>query len=481
MSPSAEKKPLEGKNVVVIGTGIGGAAVSALLASQGAKPVVIERSAIVGGKAGAYDRRGCKMEVGIHIAPRGKKGPLGEIAKLTGANIDFVDMSPVVRLIYGENERKLPQKLASVKSAFNIISTIKPAFSEYGGLMRFSWLVWKSKSLDEASSYYGMSAHKLLTRYFTDPDMHAFMNYCSSIMFVMSTSEVSAAQFLVGLNNWFSDGATAYPKGGYGAIPQAYLDVCEQSGGSLKLKEKAEEIVVDDGKVVGVKTNKGFYPADIVVSNAGILKTVDLCGEGVFPEQYASKIRQLKDSHGAVVVKYALKKKLTSTPITIYIPKRFDLEGFTSSVQNKVVPDDGPLYIISPTVVDPDLAPEGQHILMACTGAPADMFDKDVNKKLLDLVEERMEALHPGLQENTLWKQRHGIDYFAAVGGRGFGEAIGLAQTYEQDGQRFSPRTPVNGLYVVGADTGAYGIGTELAALSSLTARDMILDDLGAK
>jgi phytoene dehydrogenase-like protein len=66
----------------------------------------------------------------------------------------------------------------------------------------------------------------------------------------------------------------------------------------------------------------------------------------------------------------------------------------------------------------------------------------------------------------------------AAVGGRGRGEVIGMAQRYDQDAdKRFSPRSPVKGLYIVGADTGSFGIGTELAAQSAMETHALILED----
>ena len=206
---------------------------------------------------------------------------------------------------------------------------------------------------------------------------------------------------------------------------------------------------------------------------------MDLLEKQDGPGSFLERAETLVDSHGAVVLKYALNAQLAHTPISIYLPKRFDMEGFIDDLRRKQIPDDVPLYVIAPTVVDPSLAPAGGHILLACTVAPSDMFDKRANDKVLVRVERRMQKLYPGLEKHTLWKQRHGINCFAAVGGRGYGEAVGLAQSCAQDGEnRFSPRTPIEGLYIVGADTGAHGIGTERAASSALAASELILADL---
>ncbi|MBW2391503.1 MAG: hypothetical protein JRG89_24180 [Deltaproteobacteria bacterium] len=49
MMTQSKAQPLAHTNVVIIGTGIGGAGISALLAKAGATPVVLERSSIIGG------------------------------------------------------------------------------------------------------------------------------------------------------------------------------------------------------------------------------------------------------------------------------------------------------------------------------------------------------------------------------------------------------------------------------------------------
>jgi len=55
------------------------------------------------------------------------------------------------------------------------------------------------------------------------------------------------------------------------------------------------------------------------------------------------------------------------------------------------------------------------------------------------------------------------------------GEAIGLAQTPDQVGtKRPQHATPIQNLYLLGADVGARGIGTEMASASALTLVDAV-------
>ena len=85
-----------------------------------------------------------------------------------------------------------------------------------------------------------------------------------------------------------------------------------------------------------------------------------------------------------------------------------------------------------------------------------------------------------GLAAATVRKERVTQRDVERMSGRlDSGEAIGVAQTVEQTGEgRPDIRTPVESLYVVGADTGTRGIGTEMAAGSGLEGARLALADL---
>jgi phytoene dehydrogenase-like protein len=468
---------MKDKKVVIIGAGIGGAGLAALLAKDGAKPIVFERNNFVGGKAGSIEHKRCLVEVGIHISPRGETGPLAQIAKKTDADVGFMNKSPMLRLIYGENEGMIYQNMMHPVSLYNMYRTISPSIKELPGILRFMMLAYRIKTKKDAEPYYHISAKSVIDKYTSDPDMHAFLNFCCVMMFCISTEEASAGDWLLAFNNWITSGATAYPKGGFGAIPNAYMKVCEDAGGELHLNEKVNRIIAGDGTVQGVETDKAFYPADIIISNAGVVKTLDMAGDQHFPDSYVEKARNSIDSTGGATVIFALDAPLAKTPLNVYIPKRYNWAATIKGLEQGQIPDDMALFIVSPTVTEPDLAPEGLHLLYGGTVTPASL-DEDLNNEVLDRVENRLEKLHPGLKEHTVWKERSGVDVLAAISGRGHADAIGMAQRYDQDAdKRFSPRSPVNGLYIVGADTGSFGIGTELAAQSAMETHALILED----
>jgi len=47
-----------------------------------------------------------------------------------------------------------------------------------------------------------------------------------------------------------------------------------------------------------------------------------------------------------------------------------------------VVPQDPALYIVSPTVADPGLAPPGKHLLLACAAVPPSLIHSEAAEKI---------------------------------------------------------------------------------------------------
>ena len=79
-----------------------------------------------------------------------------------------------------------------------------------------------------------------------------------------------------------------------------------------------------------------------------------------------------------------------------------------------------------------------------------------------------MKELFPALAGSILWEIRTTSGDASRITGHPSGETIGLAQIPGQVGRHWPPNTtPVRGLYLVGADEGARGIGTENAAHDS--------------
>ncbi len=460
----------------MIGSGIGGAAAAALLAAKEFDVLLLERNRSAGGKTGSYEREGFTCDMGVHYAGRGDRGPLGEVARRVSADLHFIKKDPFLRMMKGERSRDLSLRLTSFPSLAKLGSLIGVRAKNLPGVYRFFRTLKSVKTEQDVVPYDGRTMKEFLFTCTEDEELHRLIDTFCGLLLAVPYGEASAGEFLWGFATWARDASCSYPRGGFGRVASSYIEACERFGGRVRHGEAARGIRVEEGRAVGVETEEDFYPAEVVVSNAGIRRTIDLAGRDSFETDYVDRAMKLKDSAGVVTIKYAVDCGLVDLPITIHYDPGSDFSKSLADMSRGVVPDDPPLYIPCPTLADPELAPEGQHLLMVGTVVPASFEAKDLAEKVLDRVEEKMKVIVPGLYDHIVWKHRANLDYIGAMGGRGAGEAIGLAQRFDQVGKlKPAARMPVEGLYLVGCDAGGRGIGTEQAADSALKVVDEIL------
>jgi len=398
-----------------------------------------------------------------------------------GADLRFSEPNPVMRIVTPSRSYDLPQSLLSPLALIKQFMVAGVKLRNLPGALRLFMQILRIKEESDAVPHDSVSMRDFLLRYTDDEGLYRFMNIFSGLMFVVPTEEASAGEFLWSFASMARTGSLGYPIGSFGQIAKSYLRACERNGGMVRLKEVVRSIRVENGKAVGVKTDKGVYEADLVVSNAGIRKTIEMAGEDQFPASYTARAKELRDSLGAVTIKYALDRRPFDIPIVVYMPEDMHWSRNMEMMSRGEVPEDVPIFLPCPTFCDPSLAPPGKHILLAGTAVPADLSASDLAEAVLDRMERKIPELLPGIEKHILWKHRTNLSYISGMGGRGAGEVVGLAQSYDQVGEnKPDPRTPVEGLYLVGCDAGGRGVGTEQAADSALKVSEIILSEAQA-
>ncbi|MGH2604472.1 MAG: NAD(P)-binding protein [Dehalococcoidia bacterium] len=66
-------------HAIVIGAGIGGTALTVLLAHAGLRVTLLEKNRHLGGACAGYEKQGIQIDFGTHMFTRGERGPLGEV------------------------------------------------------------------------------------------------------------------------------------------------------------------------------------------------------------------------------------------------------------------------------------------------------------------------------------------------------------------------------------------------------------------
>lgn len=454
---------LEGKKVVVIGTGIGGSAVSALLAKEGAEVTVLERNGFPGGKAASFERDGFVYDTGVHWLARGDKGPMGEIANIVGAEIQFRKLEPAMQFTTGGRTAILSQDMdeeEALKSLFEQIGVLPENREGAHALFKDMARERSAKELEELDE---VSFSDYIARFVDDEQLNRVLDGFTGMYMCISRRAASAGEFILCFHGQTKEKNLCYPVGGMRAVPVAYLRALESLGGEVRYSTPVERIVVEGGKVRGVEAG-GFIPADLVISNNGVKETVAMAGRHVFPDHYLAMVDSLSLSFGAVSVKYALNAEVVKPHLFCYFPDFRDPE---------LVERQAAIFVPVPSAADPSLAPPGCQVVLAGSLAPPGLEDRDqvkaICEEMLDRIENTMRDLFPDIEEHVVWKIRTDTRYISEISGRWTGEVIGVAQNRHQVGKkRPGNATPIQGLYLVGADVGARGVGTEMAADSAL-------------
>ena len=243
------------------------------------------------------------------------------------------------------------------------------------------WLAKEFWALGEQELYeyirfFTMSAAEFLDDYFEDELIKAAMASPGIIGTALGVYSPGSAYIL--LHHVMGDvdgsiGAWGLARGGMGAISHAIAGAVKEHGGEIRTNAGVEQIIVKNGKAVGVALEGGeeVY-ANIVVSNLDAKRTFtkvmdkkDL-PEGVYERAKNFKIR---GSSGKVNIALSGMPKFTNVPDNRYINRGG--QGFTGSLETMERAydcwkrgrwSDNPFVeSVIPSAWDPTVAPPGKH------------------------------------------------------------------------------------------------------------------------
>jgi prolycopene isomerase len=270
-----------------------------------------------------------------------------------------------------------------------------------------------------------------------------------------------------------------YPKGGMGKISEAMANAFLRSGGEIHLQTEADQIQTKDGKVEGVLTKDGeIFRAPLVISNINPNLLVKMLAVEL-RDPFAKKWSGLEYSLSCFVLYVATDLDLRGMDLPYFTYLRFlsDLEEEDRILRRGEIPQNPTMMVSIPTMLDPSLAPCGQHILSVLINVPYHYqerwgggdFEKyrrikeDFSRKILRQLESK---LIPGLGDHLLLYEAATPLTLERYTGNQLGAMYGLASTPQQVGNLRPPhQTSIPGLYQVGHYTRpSHGIvGTSLS------------------
>ncbi|MBW2713327.1 MAG: NAD(P)/FAD-dependent oxidoreductase [Deltaproteobacteria bacterium] len=485
---------MENYDAIVIGAGYGGTTIAALMAHEGKRVALVEKTALAGGKTQTVDRKGYKFEMFGAVGIPAHNSRFHELVDKIGVTdrVEFlVPEGDVASIRYKSPEGEwrtmhtalqqtgAPEEMDNLKRVFGVDDEGMAAL----GNLYMKVLTVTDEELDELDD---VGMHEWMQQFKLPAALESQICMNLNTLFVVPVNRLAASEAILTMKQQVTGGAGRYSVGGYGRVAEICADYVVEHGGDYLPKTRVKRIIVEDGRAVGIETEKGELRAKAVISNAGIQPTVlKLAGVEYFPDDYVEYVKGLEPSWAIAGFRYVLDKEIFDAAlIPIFSDQSWLNDERYADMEKGKWPDVPLIAIDVPSAFDPTLLPVPGHQIANCQV----FCSADPESKMAEEAIERCEAiideLWPDLKNHVLRKEPYGAKQISKLSrdsvlpGCG-GEAVGLAQVVGQCGKhKPDPRTPLPGLYIVGCDAGGRGAGTHQAVDSGFNVAAMVAADL---
>src|SRR6266516_3447845 len=521
------------RDIVIIGGGHNGLVTAFYLAKAGFKPLVLERRNQVGGAAITEEfHPGFRASVLAHSAGPLRPEVIRDMRleqhglKLITPDVSVTALSPEGRalILYRDIERaaeeiatfseadaaKYREFQPALEKASRVIGKSlsqtppeieHPTTADLFGLLQLSQSL---RGLGKANTYNllrwaPMAVADLVSEFFQTDLLRATI--AARGIFGTFLGPWSAGSSLVLLIRAAADphpaGTAWFAAGGMGSVTQAMAVAAKQAGAEIRSGAEIIHIRIKDSAATGVVLSNGEeITAKAVISNADPKRTLlRLVDPSHLSPDFVMKLRHYRMPGTVAKVNLALsglpkfsalngdgealKGRIHIGPEIDYLERAFDESKYGDFSKQPY------LEVTIPSLTDPSLAPEGQHVMSIYVQyAPYKLKGSDWESErvpLGDTVVKTLAQYAPNLPELILTHQiitpQDLEDTYGLTGGHIFHGELSLDQFFTMrpllDWARY--RTPIRNLYLCGSGTHP---GAGLTGGSGANAAREILKDL---
>jgi prolycopene isomerase len=483
-------------DVIVIGSGPGGASCATLLQKRGIRTLLVEKNGFIGGKMVSIEKDGYAYDLFPHGQVPMRGSGFEAIFEELGVPEEFQpalepdDERDIIKIAYrkrGWDEYRFTvqgQAMSDPTPFFKLWDMDAEAEQKVLAFMA-GLATLPEAELDRLDD---VSMHEYLIEQDVPSELYSYLAFHANASLAEPIDLVAASEQIRIMQHMMLRGGGGQYKGGFATLAKVMLREFEKNGGELIRNNRVERVLVEDGAVTGVVTAEGTFRAPIVVSSAGLQPTVlKLVGEEHFDRSYVNYVKGLVPGWAFTSIRYFLDKPVMDVAMYVaYADESWiDLERFARMKEGHV-PDEVILFMVNHSFYDEHAAPPGKQVLVSGTVCSPDPDAEEI-EGLWGVMDRQMQQFFPEIWEATERREYSGpreicsMTRDAVLPGQG-GECVGLGQVVGQCGkQKPSVAAPIRGLYYAGTDAGAAGMGTHQAALSGTEVARLVGHELGRR
>ncbi|MHA1300609.1 MAG: phytoene desaturase family protein [Candidatus Helarchaeota archaeon] len=434
-------------DTIIVGGGISGLLVGAILSKKGQKVLVLEKSPIVGGRANSIEyKKGYIVDWGIHLLRYSNKSTLAKqiFKKMLGEKLKIVNCGDI-QLFQDGAFHDFPLSMRGLATTDIFNEEEKKAF---GPVLVDILNLNVEKYLDVSVPDFIKELEEKHGN-FSDP-IRDFLIIVANLMCVSTKTELlSTGEFVDGIKTGAkAPSGTSYPIGGWKAILDRLVEIIQENG-EIRTKTKVDSVKVENNTVKGINVGSEFIEAETIVLAVPVKNIFELIPESNFSTEFVKTVKNIIPT-GGIWIDFGLKEKISEHNGTILTKTPFTMSFFASNL-------------------DPNVAPEGEQLYTIFQPTEVEIFeDREKAKKIEEDLMKLLNEMYPNFSEKVIWHRTS------------VGIADGAAPFITQHrNKRPNVKSEIKGLYFTGDSYGAPGTGGEISHTSAHLCAKAIIADKG--
>ena len=449
------------KKVIIIGAGISGLCIGAVLVNHGINVEIYEKMSKVGGRTVSTIFKNHILDNGFHIMPFYKKSALYQVLQLLNIH-NLLKLSKVSDIFfYHEKEFfKYPKglmdfltlSLLPFRNRFQVLKLIMP--------MAFATLK-QSEKMDH------MPLSELTKK--LDKKSNSFFDAICMLAFADTKEHVAVGEFIRTIikANPFRGGTSefGYPsEGGYDTISKLLAQyITSFTGSKIIVNGIVNRIIIKDDKAIGIEKSSNSLSSEIIkgdcviVSSPAYLAIRDLFDQNILGKNFIKNVNRLNKSTSVIETHYGLSKNIEKKQRQIVFPT-----SSSSTVKG--------IFFISN--ITRSVSPKGEYLLLAGTPVTrSEAYSSNYKSRIKEKMKKDISDIYPNFENCLIWEKTMAWQIVESVS--------------KEPGLVWKQKMPhtidnIKGLFFVGDSTISYGIGTDAAAHSALLCYPKVLSFLNS-